>query len=697
MAGAILAVAAAPALAQPPPVFEAEAALLEFEVRVTDRRGKPVTDLVKEDFEVFENGTLQSISTFEFVTQPVPLEETGSDRSPSQPPSGPESARDQLRRSTFIYIATRGRREDRTRIHDAVRAFLAQNLAPSVLVSIEGSPFTSKRVELDRTLEEMLRRGAGSRGGPSFTDTLAVDLARDIEYDAALEALIEEENDEFSDQLEEIADRSAFYRRLRMYEYIDLIRALSIFPGRKVVVLFSTGLPVDEDNLDIMKVLEDEATKARVRFYVSDVRGLGAAAPGGDAEDPGNLAALFGDLQASGFATSGQGRQDAQDGLYELARRTGGRAVLNSNDFGEVFDVLLRESGDYYLIGYYPRFAEQRGRLRRLRVSVRRPGLRVHHQRGYYEERPFRMMSRDERNLRMHQALMFDTPYLDLPLRVDHEFFRAADGAPTLVYSVGLHSKDIPSSRGKRGQTVKLTVIARASEVRAEGEPPSVAVIDERRFEMTMEEAALERLSADPSSWLHYGSQMSLAPGEYDWKVVLRDDVSGALGSYQTTLRIPELGARFGASSLLLTSRVDDVSRSVKRTRARQPKGEDVLLVDTSRFFASAVKSFRQGDPLFVLYDLYDPDAMSFESPPGATLALYRGRTLVERLPVTAHQTVPQPEASRIRHMVALSTENLDAGIYTIAALLPPNANERGVIYRRFEILDDAAARGADQ
>ncbi len=676
--------------AQQGPVFEAETALMEVEVRVTDGKGRPIADLRKEEFELLENGVPQTISTFEFVRQ------AGRTPSPAEPAASPpgtgigrDPAAKELARSTFLYIATRGRREDRLRIYNAVRTFIDEHLVPGMLVSIEGSPFTSRRSELDQRLDEMLAR-SGRLGGASFIDTLAVDLAReDIQYSESLESLIDETNDEFAEELEEIADRSALYRRIRMLEYIDLIRALSVYPGRKIVVLFSTGLPVDEDNIDIMEMLEDEATRRRVRFYVSDVSGLTATPPGGDAEAGVDFNSLFGDPTNNRFATQAQQRQDSQDGLFELARRTGGRAVLNSNDFGEVFDVVLRESSDYYLVGYYPREPEQRGRHRRVRVRVLREGVHVTHQRGYYEERPFDRMSRSEKNLILYEALNFDTPYADLPLRADFEFFHDSRGGPTLVYAVGLHSRDIPSKQGRDSTTVKLTVIAQAKPKRGPDERPSPSVLDERRFEMQLDSAAFDRLADDPNSWLHYGSQMPLKPGDYDWKVVVRDDLSGALGSYQTTLRVPQPKPQVSASSLLLTSRIEDVGNAGKRrTSTKGP--ENVLEVDGSRFYAAAVKSFRKGDAIYLLYDIYNPSDESQADLIAPKLALYRGREPIKQIPVSGHQTVAQPDASRIRYLAALETSGLPAGTYIIAAMVDTQPTQHSAIFRGFRIVAPA-------
>lgn len=660
-------------------VFRSETALMEVEVEVTDRRGRPLPGLDREDFELLENGKVQRIATFEHIGPPgaaaTTVEDTGS--------RSADEAAAVLGRSTFLYILARGRREDRRRMYDAITDFLDETLAPGILVSIQGSPFTSRRTELQEHLNaKLLARGPDADG---LVDTVAVDLAReDILYDSSLEALIGEANSEFADGQEEIAGRSDLYRRVRMLEYIDLIRALGVYPGRKIVVLFSTGLTVDEDNLDLMKLLEDEATRSRVRFYVARSGGLEATPMGGDAERSHrvSIAALS---RPNPFGAQNQARHAQEDGLVELAKRTGGRAILASNDLGQILNAAQQATGNYYLLGYYPDDTEQRGRLRRIRVRVAQGGVRVRHQRAYYEERPFQEMSRSERNLRMQQALAFDTPYADLPVRADFEFFRNSDGAATLAYAVGLHSRDIPSAlaENRNGETVRLTVVARAARRGAEGQRPARPVLDQASFQMVVDSAAMDSLAEDPSSWLHYGSQMTLGPGEYDWKVVVRDDLSGSLGSYQTRIRVPPRSPGGSASSLLLTGRVDDV-RKTKSGPARKRASEDVLTVAGSRFYANAVKAFRSGDPLFLLYDVYDPDGPTLVAPPPPMLALYRDGKQLQHLPVTSFEAVPEPAAARIRYLAALSTSNLAPGRYTIAAMVRRGKSTRSVISRGF-------------
>ena len=713
---ALLALAMA-ASAQDPPVFEAVTTLMEVEVRATDGRGRPVADLSKEDFELFENNQLQEIATFEFVPGIRPQSPMEADAPPPETiTSGSGFTVEDLRRSAFILVATRGRREDRIHIVNAIRGFLDDNLEPGVFISIEGSPFTTNKQALIERLEQMLDSSGPLLESGGLVDTLTEDLAREFELDSQIEEFLAEANEGFGEQVEEMANRAGFYRRLRMYEYIDLIRALQVYPGKKIVVLFSSGLAMDDDNLDILKVLEDEATRARVRFFVSDVNRLSAALPAGDASERGGFSSSRGDASNDGFSAAARQRQDSQDGLYELARATGGRAVLNSNDLGEVFEVATRESSNYYLLGYYPHDPEQRGRMRRLRVRSKRPGVKVSHQRRYFEERPFEMMSSDERNWRMHQALMFDTPYADLPLRVDHEFFRDSTSQTRVVFSIGLHTADLPAVRAKNGQSIKLTMMARASPViDEEGGDSNEAISDlpveltdaeetaplpretvtEGSFQTTLPSSEFERLSKDPNEWLHFGAQMPLDPGKYDWKVVVRDDHSGSLGSYQTRLHIHGPTDQLDASTLLLTSRVEAVDERSAKTAKKQSKNgtEDVLHVGANRFYATSTKVFFRGSVVYLLYDVYNPGAETLENPPGPLLALYRGSEPVGKLPVAGHQTVLDPEANRLRYLAALATEDLPVGDYTLLAMLPAASDSRPVIARSFKLVQGEVAQ----
>ena len=95
----------------------------------------------------------------------------------------------------------------------------------------------------------------------------------------------------------------------------------------------------------------DRAVKANVSIYPVDTRGLTAIVPGGSASQ------ASGRGGASMFSGRGVSRQfdsqtASQDTLVALASDTGGKAFLDTNDFGGVYTKVIADTSAYYLIGY---------------------------------------------------------------------------------------------------------------------------------------------------------------------------------------------------------------------------------------------------------------------------------------------------------------------------------------------------------
>src|SRR5262249_31108665 len=69
----------------------------------------------------------------------------------------------------------------------------------------------------------------------------------------------------------------------------------------------------------------------------------------------------------------------AHGAMNELADRTGGKAFYNRNDL----DVAIRKSIDdgstYYTLAYYPENKDWNGKFRKIRVKVKRDGVKLRH------------------------------------------------------------------------------------------------------------------------------------------------------------------------------------------------------------------------------------------------------------------------------------------------------------------------------
>ena len=75
------------------------------------------------------------------------------------------------------------------------------------------------------------------------------------------------------------------------------------------------------------------------------------------------------------------------DYLINVATVTGGRAVVNTNDFGPGIDAIFEENSSYYLLGYQSTDTRQDGKYRRIDVEVNRPGMTVRTRQGYLAEK----------------------------------------------------------------------------------------------------------------------------------------------------------------------------------------------------------------------------------------------------------------------------------------------------------------------
>jgi VWFA-related protein len=649
-------------------LFRTEAVLMEVEVRVTGRGDTPVRDLQPEDFRLYENGELQEIRAFERVDSAGAGEAFLRAAGPEGPPEARDAAEtpaDQLRRSLFLYIAARGRPEDRKNIAEAIRKFLDEQLRPGVYVSMEGRPFTANRAQLEHDLAEMAGENLSGAGG--MTDRIA--MAIEDETDPMVEEM-NALNAVFGAAEGAATPVEELYGALTFYRYIRLAQALGSFPGKKAVVLFSSGMRIDDANLDLVSRFAAEAMRARVSFYTVDTRRL-TVSPEYDAES----GAAPSRLAVSAF-------QDEQDGLFTLAKNSGGRAIQNSNDFGEIFEAVLEDSSEYYILGYYPKDVSEQGRFRKIRVEVDRERVRLDYRKGYYEDKNFEQMTDAEKRLELLSALELDTAYTDVPLSAGFELFRGDGGDTILGYSVGLHPSSVPAERKGKNWEVDFSIVAQAMRAGAE----RGTATEERRMRMQVPAGAFERMRSDPSARLQFVSQMKLPAGQYQWRVIVRDEATGKLGSYKALVTTPDFEAGHAASSLLITGRVQDLPRNGGRRRneAREPGPFDI---ETYRLSPDSDRIFRKGDPLYALYDVYAFSPDELNKPDNAKLALYRNKKRVSSIPVLAYRIAVDREEASVRYLTVLDTAKLEAGDYVLGALVPTGGeDEAALVWRRFTI-----------
>ena len=208
---------------------------------------------------------------------------------------------------------------------------------------------------------------------------------------------------------------------------MDIINALAVYPGKKMVVLFSRALPmgvdsfeerfIGTDNMDLLARLRGESMRARISLYVVDSQGLRAGGTVGTAEYTDHPELLYTTGQAGlgvpafvlGSTPLTGGIDDAfqagQNGLKTLAQQTGGVAVTDSNDVGKIFEHVNDDLGGYYLIGYYPPKRDDPKSLRKIRIDVNQPKAKLTYRKGFYDDEEFRRAMQAERRPQLEEAL----------------------------------------------------------------------------------------------------------------------------------------------------------------------------------------------------------------------------------------------------------------------------------------------------
>jgi VWFA-related protein len=695
------------ARAQVPPTFPTQIELVQIEVRATGEGDVPVSDLRREDFVVEEDGQRQQIELFEYVAGPGPeaarVEAVEPDALAAEAPSPSQY--------TWLYIAPEvANPTEFVHVAGPLRDFLA-HLPDKFFVSLAGLPFTDSRELLLATLDRMVGEPFNDQGAVvdpllayhedlTFEREVLLGLRRQDAILPAFVGLIREPAAEVAGTVEtsiddirgmlsvERIDRQIiFFGRLALLRYLDLIERMGAFPGKKMILLYRSGLFLEVGHADLLAEITAAALRHRVSFFTLDSRGLEARVPVEErrVQDAWAVAGPRPPRDALGLP---EARKQEVNGRVTLARSTGGHSVVDSNDTGAILQSILEESSHYYVLGYAPGNPREEGRFRKLRVSVSRPGIKLRAPRGYYERKPFDRQSEKEKSATLYRALLSETP-TDFPVAANVSYFAAPEDRTAVVFSTGVRPGNLVAKKGKRPDLETTVLLRLRSRIR---ESMPVVLEQELRPEVGWE--FLDAAADDPTLYLAFNGRIDVPPGPYTLKIVFRDDRSGRLGSYEEALDVPSFAGSSVPSSLLLTRQAgprDDPSGEARdeADAASGPLGDPLAMGDV-RLTPEPVRVIRQGHVVYCAFHLYNAAAEDFEAAEaGMQLGLLRGQDWVEPGEVSAGgQPFPDPENDIIRFVGWIDTEKLPPGRYTLVAVLP-NHQDRQVpdLSGEFEVL----------
>ncbi len=416
--------AAGPIAAQPTDMFvdAVDVNVVEVDVVVTDRKGRPVGGLGREDFEVRVDGASVEIANFyeqKVFGDDAAARRGGADQEARGVPVGAAVADPAL--TVVFYL-------DDANLYPAHRTRLLRQLEAAV------SPWRAMEanfllVRFENRLEVLVPPTAdldailkGADGRPKGTARAA--QAGENAWRFAIRSLIDSHEacvstpnckpcqDNWGELLSlarQYADNQATTTAIAVDGLTDLVTTLSGVSGRKAVVYVTDGLPqrpgisvfdylgnqlcgdrpsaaaetmaeiVQYDESRRFNRLAAHANANRVTFYGVDAAGLRTATGGVSLDNP-RLAPSFDNL---GLRT-----MNGQSGLHILGSETGGKALVNANDLAILLEDVGQQLSVSYSLGVMA--ADRRpGEIRQVSVELARhaaKGRRIEYRRSYRDK-----------------------------------------------------------------------------------------------------------------------------------------------------------------------------------------------------------------------------------------------------------------------------------------------------------------------
>ena len=547
--------------------------IVNVDVHVTDRRGRPISDLSIDDFEVFEEGEQMEVSNFLNASRRDDREwaegDSLGDFDDAEPPLMVALYVDRHRTSHGNLLRIEddlasflgARREEGGGIR-----FLLATGDPELNVRI---PFTDDLDELQKALRQLREEPRSlAYDDEPFRRQILGEVRRAYEVCAQPPASPRSPGcvpcvdawGTFLGTANQYAAEMQSRAATSLASLGQLVTALGGLPGPKALIYVSDGLPqrpgaelfhyvgeICPDRHAETDALEREwddtsrfnrfsafANANRVTIYPVDAGGIRASS----GVDP-SLAGPIGALDGGGAGgarlstvlvpsrTNDRVRVDnLQTTLSLLADETGGQAVFNQANPADALEEIASDFGSYYSLGYSAP-PDRPHAIRQLDVRLTRPrkGWQVRYRRSY-------ILKSDEQRLadRLLAALNLDEQSNPLAADVTFGETRPAAGSSQVTLPVNVH---VPLSgvtflSAASGSTGAIRIFLVASSETGHRTPM-------RQKTLTLSEG---QLPADGENALVVVN-VDLPPGDFDIAVGIRDEVSGRSSYLVRDVRLP--------------------------------------------------------------------------------------------------------------------------------------------------------------
>ncbi len=467
-------------------------------VIVTDKQGRPVTDLRREEFSLTDNGRAVEITEFENHTMAMPAAAPRPSESVIETPV-PKAPL--LNRSFFflfdlVFSDPGGLRLARQK----ALQFFDRYLDPAdriAVLSFTGGRSLHVLHPPDRDREAARRAIQSIR----LADQQPVAPIRPVTID---EDALMASGDPMASGFRRSRSADLGVGRIVAGNFIwaldALAQAIRYAPERKLIVLCSNGvnpkyLGRGQDAL----VIGNSDLGSEYDRVGRNLASSGASVFPVDTEEN----TFFIQSTRTGRANTGVAS------LRGIAAETGGRYMGNLYAAEDPMGAVDALTASYYVLGY-PITENWDGRFHKIRVKVTRPGCDVDAQSGYFSEKPFSKYSELEKQIHLVDLALSEEPLFQEPVRLPMTALPVAGGPPDDIQVIArIPAGSLEDVAGPRVEAVTLAF------------DRLDRVVDTRRVEMDLS------VGSSTAGEAFFASVVSAPPGDYRCRVVLRNMETG--------------------------------------------------------------------------------------------------------------------------------------------------------------------------
>ncbi|HET9184370.1 MAG TPA: VWA domain-containing protein [Candidatus Angelobacter sp.] len=551
-----------------PFTFSVGANMVLVPVVVTDGKGNHITGLKREDFEIKEDGKVQTIARLDELTAEaakVPVAAAGQNRFSNEvdaehPRKLEIIAVDRIN-TTFAdnNTATRGLVNFLSKGVDSNTLLALISLDPNGISLIHN--FTSDPAvlvaavrKLQGTLTSRDARIADIPGDTPEVDAEAQELqalfnGADLagattpnQAAAAARALRAQARAQVDASVRDQGGLATLECLQQVAEYFRGV------PGRKSLIWASAAFPFSfgaeareltrgttyGDWQATFHALQD----ANISMYPVDVSGL---LPGtGGANTLQNIdSSQIMNNSAGGIAARTQQLDAATNGAFLnptdarhetmglLADMTGGEAFYNSNNAAALFHKAGDDAGQYYMIGYYTKDTTKPG-WRKISVKVRHEHAKVRARSGYF----FHPVGTDADRSKVTQEMMAlnsDLSFTAVPIHGEWQPTQPAGAQRKVPFVLSLPAGvALVDTEHQNRISLDFRILAR----NAAGK---IAAQIGERLATNLDQKGVAEIQ---TKGIDYNNVLTLDPGEYKVNFVVRDNLRGTLGSIVVPLHV---------------------------------------------------------------------------------------------------------------------------------------------------------------